>query len=151
METILVSACLLGENTKYNGGNNYDKKIELVKEKFDIIPVCPECLGGLKTPRLPSERKGDYVFNSKGKDVTNNYLEGSRKVKNVARYCRVKKAILMERSPSCGVHQIYNGYFVNKLVDGEGFTTQELKKNGVECYTLDEFIEKFISNEEENK
>lgn len=151
METIIVSACLLGENTKYNGGNNYNKKIEEIKKKFDIIPVCPECLGGLKTPRLASEIKGDFVFDSKGKDVTNNFNEGAIKVKNAAIYMRVKKAILMDRSPSCGVHEVYNGYFVNKLTSGEGITTKLLKKHGIECYTIDEFYDLFINENKEDQ
>ena len=69
METILVSACLLGDNCKYNGGNNYSKKVELLKERYNIVPICPEVFGGLKTPRVPSEIKDDSVINKNGKDV----------------------------------------------------------------------------------
>ena len=70
METIIVSACLLGENTKYNGGNNYDSRIEKLKEKYNIIPICPESFGGLKIPREPSEIQGSFVVSKSGKDVT---------------------------------------------------------------------------------
>ena len=93
MEIILVSACLLGYNTKYNGGNNYNPLIEKIREKYDIIPICPEQLGGLKTPRVPSEIKGDEVYSKENKNVTSNFLEGSRKVANIALYNRIKKAI----------------------------------------------------------
>ena len=115
MEIILVSACLLGYNTKYNGGNNYNPLIEKIREKYDIIPICPEQLGGLKTPRVPSEIKGDEVYSKENKNVTSNFLEGSRKVANIALYNRIKKAILQENSPSCGVHNVYDGNFDNGI------------------------------------
>lgn len=146
MEIILVSACLLGYNTKYNGGNNYNPLIEKIREKYDIIPICPEQLGGLKTPRVPSEIKGDEVYSKENKNVTSNFLEGSRKVANIALYNRIKKAILKESSPSCGVHNVYDGNFDNKLIEGNGITTKKLKSLGIECYTIKEFYEKYIEN-----
>ena len=146
MEIILVSACLLGYNTKYNGGNNYNPLIEKIREKYDIIPICPEQLGGLKTPRVPSEIKGDEVYSKENKNVTSNFLEGSRKVANIALYNRIKKAILKEGSPSCGVHNVYDGNFDNKLIEGNGITTKKLKSLGIECYTIEEFYEKYIEN-----
>ena len=146
MEIILVSACLLGYNTKYNGGNNYNPLIEQIREKYDIIPICPEQLGGLKTPRVPSEIKGDEVYSKENKNVTSNFLEGSRKVANIALYNRIKKAILKENSPSCGVHNVYDGNFDNKLIEGNGITTKKLKSLGIECYTIEEFYEKYIEN-----
>ena len=138
METIIVSACLLGDNPKYNGGNNYDERIEKLKEKFDIVPICPEVFGGLSTPRVPSEILNGRVINKEGKDVTHEYTIGAQKVLNVVHFKRVKKAVLMERSPSCGVHKIYDGHFHNRLIDGEGYTTSFLKKAGIEVYTIDE-------------
>ena len=146
MEIILVSACLLGYNTKYNGGNNYNPLIEKIREKYDIIPICPEQLGGLKTPRVPSEIKGDEVYSKENKNVTSNFLEGSRKVANIALYNRIKKAILQENSPSCGVHNVYDGNFDNKLIEGNGITTKKLKSLGIECCTIEEFYEKYIEN-----
>jgi uncharacterized protein YbbK (DUF523 family) len=109
METILMSACLLGENTRYDGKNNYDKRIEEIKQKFDIISVCPEVLGGFKTPRLPSEIRNSFVYNNQGKDVTNNFVDGAMKVLNAIHFFHIKMAVLVERSPSCGVHEVHNG------------------------------------------
>lgn len=137
METILVSACLLGDNVKYNGGNNYDPRIEQLKELYDIVPICPEVFGGLSTPRTPSEIKGDSVFTKDGRDVTFQYNEGAHKVINIVNFFHIKKALLMERSPSCGVNKIYNGKFNGTLIDGMGYTAKLLKSKGVELFTLD--------------
>ena len=141
MEVILVSACLLGENCKYNGGNNYHEKIELLKKKYDIIPICPEVFGGLPTPRIPSEIKGENVVNEKGKDVTYEFNKGAHKVINIVNFCHVRKALLMDRSPSCGVNKIYNGKFNGTLIDGMGYTAKLLKAKGVQLYTLDSIDE----------
>ena len=144
METILVSACLLGDNVKYNGGNNYDERIEKLKEYYDIVPICPEMFGGLPTPRIPSEIKGDSIINKKGKDVTFEFNKGAHKVINIVNFCHCKKAILMDRSPSCGVHKVYNGKFNGTLIDGMGYTAKLLKAKGIELYTIDE-IDQLIS------
>ena len=143
METIIVSACLLGENTKYNGGNNYDSRIEKLKEKYNIIPICPESFGGLKIPREPSEIQGSFVVSKSGKDVTNQFNEGAHKVINIVNFMHVKKAVLMDRSPSCGVNKIYNGKFSHTLIDGQGYTARLLKEKGVELYTIDD-IDKLL-------
>ncbi len=141
METILVSACLLGENVKYNGKNNYDERIEKLKDLFDIVPICPEVFGGLPTPRIPSEIKGENVVNEKGKDVTYEFNKGAHKVINIVNFCHVRKALLMDRSPSCGVNKIYNGKFNGTLIDGMGYTAKLLKAKGVQLYTLDSIDE----------
>lgn len=141
METILVSACLLGDNVKYNGKNNYDERIEKLKELFDIVPICPEVFGGLPTPRIPSEIKGENVVNEKGKDVTYEFNKGAHKVINIVNFCHVRKALLMDRSPSCGVNKIYNGKFNGTLIDGMGYTAKLLKLKGVQLYTLDNIDE----------
>ena len=137
METILVSACLLGDNVKYNGGNNYDSRVEKLKELYNIVPICPEVFGGLPTPRIPSEIKNGTVINKEGKDVTFNFNDGAHKVINIVNYLHIKKALLMDRSPSCGVTKIYNGRFNNTLIDGMGYTAQLLKEKGLKLYTLD--------------
>ena len=143
MEVILVSACLLGENCKYNGGNNYHEKIELLKKKYDIIPICPEVLGGLSTPRSPSEIKNYRVINKDGLDVTKNFMLGRDKVINIVKYAKVKKALLKENSPSCGVNHIYDGKFSHTLINGEGITTNALRKLGIEIYSEND-IEKLL-------
>lgn len=139
---ILVSACLLGINCKYNGGNNFNQKVfDLVKEG-KAIPVCPEQLGGLKTPRIPSEVKiidgKRYVVNSEGKDVTEQFEKGAIEVLNIAQKLGIKKAVLKSKSPSCGVNKIYSGNFDKQLVDGNGITADLLIKNGIEVITPDE-------------
>ena len=139
---ILVSACLLGINCKYNGGNNFNQKIfDLVKEG-KAIPVCPEQLGGLKTPRIPSEIKivdgKRYVINSEGEDVTENFEKGAVEVLELAKKLGIKKAILKSKSPSCGLNKIYSGNFDKQLIDGNGITADLLVKNGIEVLTSDE-------------
>lgn len=150
METILVSACLLGDNVKYNGGNNYDERIEKLKEFYDIVPICPEVFGGLSTPRIPSEIKGDSIINKEGKDVTFEFNRGAHKVINIVNFCHCKKAILMDRSPSCGVNKVYNGKFNGTLIDGMGYTAKLLKDKGIELYTIDD-IDQLIKDKNRNE
>ena len=145
METIIVSACLLGDRCRYDGRSNYDDRVELIKEKFDIVPICPEVFGGMSVPREPTELKNGLPYSKSGKDVNKYFLAGTKKVLNIVKFKNVSKAILVEKSPSCGVHQIYNGYFNGGLTNGEGYVTKELKRLNVECYTLNEFVEKFIN------
>lgn len=142
---ILVSACLVGINSKYNGGNNYNNKIfELVKNG-EAIPLCPEQLGGLSTPRKPSEIKyidsKRYVINSLGEDVTSEFERGAKEVLKFVKDMGIKKAILQMRSPSCGIGKVYNGNFEKKLVDGNGILAQLLIDNGVEVISSEEFLD----------
>ena len=139
---IFVSACLAGINCKYNGGNNYDERILKLVKEGKAIPVCPEQLGGLPTPRIPSEVKTidgkRYVFNTNGEDVTQNFAKGAEEVLALAKQLNIKKAILKSRSPSCGKGKIYNGNFNKELVDGNGITAQMLIDNGIEVISSDE-------------
>ena len=134
MENILVSACLLGYNCKYDGGNNKlsDKIVEKLKEKYVLIPVCPESQGGLSTPRLPSERRGDRVINSAGSDVSFEYCKGAEIALKTAKENNCARAFFKERSPSCGCGKIYDGSFTHTLTDGDGVTAELLRKNGIE-------------------
>ena len=139
---ILVSACLVGINCKYSGGNNYNQKIfDLVKEG-KAIPICPEQLGGLNTPRKPVELKvingKRYAIDNEGNDFTENFERGALEVLNLAKNLNINKAILQPRSPSCGVNKIYSGNFDNKLVDGNGILTELLKQNGIDVLTPNE-------------
>jgi len=139
MEKILVSACLLGVNCKYNGGNNYNEKVmEYLKDK-EIIPICPEIMGGLPTPRIASEIIGDRVVNKEGQDVTSNYQKGAEETLELAKKLGVKKALLKAKSPSCGYGNIYDGTFSDTLIEGNGITAELLKKNGFEILTEKDF------------
>lgn len=139
-EKILISACLIGLNCKYDGGNNENSKlVELMKEK-DLVPICPEQLGGLKTPRASAERKQEKVITKEGVDVTKEYQKGAEEVLNLAKKLNIKKAILKSRSPSCGIDEIYDGTFSHNLVKGDGVTAELLKKNGIEVISSDKYI-----------
>ena len=131
-EKLLVSACLLGENCKYSGGNNYSPAVAALAERFELIPVCPEQLGGLPTPRVPAERVGDRVLTRDGADVTDAYRLGAEKTLETALANGVKRAALQERSPSCGCGAIYDGTFSGRLVPGDGVTAALLREHGIE-------------------
>lgn len=128
---ILVSACLLGENCKYNGGNNKCDKVIALGEKHKLIPICPECFGGLKIPRVPSEIKDGRVYSKDNEDLTDNFLDGAEKALYVAEESGCQIAILKERSPSCGFGEIYDGSFSGKTVRGNGITAQLLYDHGI--------------------
>ena len=138
MEKILISACLVGDNVKYNGGNNQNPLIEKLLEKYELVPFCPEVEGGLPIPRFPSERKGESVINSNNEDVTDNFVNGADLAYNICLFLKIKIAILKERSPSCGVHEIYDGTFSHKVISGMGVTSELLKRKGIVIYNEDE-------------
>lgn len=128
---ILVSACLLGIDCKYNGKNNKnDQVIELLKT-HDLIPACPEIMGGLTTPRTPSEIHEDEVITKDGKNVTKQYQKGAEETLKIAKLYNCKTAILKEKSPSCGCGKIYDGTFTGTLIDGDGITARLLKEHGI--------------------
>ena len=140
---ILVSACLVGLNTKYNGKNNYnDKILELVKNG-KAIPLCPEQLGGLTTPRIPTEIKyingKRYVYDKVGANVTKEFERGAEEVLNFVKKMNIKKAILQSRSPSCGVGKIYDGNFNGNIVKGNGILAQILIENGIEVIDIENY------------
>ena len=131
-EKILVSACLLGIDCKYSGGNNLNEKVlEYIKD-YEVIPVCPEIMGGLSTPRPPSERIGDKVLNNQGTNVTNEYTKGALETLKLAKLFNVKKALLKAKSPSCGKGKVYDGTFTSTLIEGNGVTVDLLESNGIE-------------------
>lgn len=132
MSNILVSACLLGADCKYNGKNNRNENVLRLMEKHTLIPVCPEQLGGLATPREPSEKSGERVISKSGADVTENYKKGADEVLKIARLYGCKRAVLKAKSPSCGSGKVYDGTFSGTLIDGDGVTAQLLKQNGIE-------------------
>ena len=127
---IMVSACLLGENCKYSGGNNrHEKVLEYVKG-HEVIPICPEVMGGLPTPRPPSEIVGGEVINKEGVSVDREYRLGAQTVLDMARREKIDLAILQSRSPSCGVKEIYDGTFSGRRIPGQGICAGMLVKNG---------------------
>ncbi len=128
---ILVSACLLGENCKYSGGNNRNEQVIALGDEHQLIPICPECFAGLPTPRLPSEIKNGRVFSKSGKDLTKEFHDGAEKSLYVAEETGCRVAVLKERSPSCGFGKIYDGSFSGKIINGNGITAQLLYENGI--------------------
>ena len=134
MEKLLISACLLGRNCKYNGGNNYTPLVEALKARYDLVPVCPECFGGRPIPHEPSERVGDKVLSKSGEDVTEPFRRGAEKTLAAAIQQGVTRAVLKERSPSCGCGSIYNGTFTGTVVPGNGVAAELLLSRGVVIY-----------------
>lgn len=129
---ILVSACLLGADCKYNQKNNDCQRVrELIKE-HEIVPVCPEIMGGLPTPRIPAEICGDRVITKEGRDVTAQYQKGASETLKLAKLYGCNLAVLKERSPSCGCGMVYDGTFSKTLTEGDGITAAVLKKNGIQ-------------------
>ena len=137
-ERLLVSACLLGENCKYSGGTNYSAAVAALAERFELIPVCPEQLGGLPTPRTPSERVGDRVRATDGTDVTEAFRLGAEKALETALSQGEKRAVLQARSPSCGCGTIYDGTFTGQTRDGMGVLAYLLMKCGIQVLEPDD-------------
>jgi uncharacterized protein YbbK (DUF523 family) len=135
MEPILISACLLGQNTKYDGKNNYLDIVSLLKSKYELIPICPEVLGGLLIPRDPSEINGNKVISINNKDVTKEFNLGAIKSLDIAKLNNIKIAILKDGSPSCGYNYIYDGTFSHKKINGMGITAKLFNDNKIKIYT----------------
>ena len=127
---IIVSACLCGDNCRYNGKDNYNEKVIKFLSDKKFIKVCPEVIGGLETPRAPCEIRNGRVISSQGEDLTHEFEVGAKCVLEIALENKCILAILKEGSPSCGVNYIYDGSFTNNLVKGMGFTASLLKNNG---------------------
>ena len=132
-EKILVSACLLGIGCRYDGKEKANDRVLKLLNDPDVvlIPVCPEQIGGLPTPRIASERSGDRVVNQAGEDVTAQYWKGAEAALKMAELYGCKKAILKERSPSCGCGAIYDGSFSRQTIPGNGVTAELLLNHGI--------------------
>lgn len=135
---ILVSACLAGENCKYSGGNNYSEKLMKFLEGHEVVTVCPEVLGGLPTPRVPSEIVRGVVTNREGIVVDREFRLGAEKALKIALREKVDLAILQSRSPSCGPKEVYDGSFSKRLVPGMGVFARFLKENGVKILDIED-------------
>lgn len=136
---VLVSACLLGINCRYDGGNSRNEQVLRLMEHYHLVPVCPEQLGGLKTPREPAECRACHegekeevrVVAKTGEDVTESFDKGAAEALKLAKLYECKTAILKERSPSCGFGMIYDGTFSGNKVPGNGRTAKLLAQNGI--------------------
>lgn len=142
-DSLLVSGCLLGNNTKYNGKNNYIEGIDKLKDKYNLIVICPEVMGGLSIPRDPSEIKDGNVYSNKGLDVTNEFNKGALLAYELAVKHNCKAALLKDGSPSCGSKKIYDGSFNGNKIDGDGITVRMLRKLDFKIYTESE-IDKLL-------
>jgi len=134
MDKLLVSACLLGTPCRYDGRSKADARIQALAEKYELVPVCPEELGGLPTPREPSERQGERIVMRSGRDVTAEYRRGAEAALALCLQNGCKAAVLKEKSPSCGCGQVYDGTFSRRLIEGDGVTAELLKAHGVAVY-----------------
>ena len=143
----LISACLCGVNCKYNGLNNYNEICEKLLASGKAILVCPEQLGGLPTPRIPSEIIGNSldildgkgeVVNKERSDVTAQFIKGAKETLDIAKKLNIKTAILKDGSPSCGVNYIYDGNFSGTKIKGMGVTAQLLKESLIDVISEDE-------------
>ena len=131
---ILVSACLLGCACRYDGQSKPCPAVLALAERGLAVPVCPEQLGGLPTPRQPSECRDGRVVSSDGRDVTAEYRRGAEETLRLAKLYGCTAAVLKERSPSCGSGRIYDGTFTGTLTGGDGVTAALLKENGIPVY-----------------
>ena len=139
---ILVSACLLGRNCKYNGGNNYDPKVaEFLRDK-EVIPVCPEVAAGLGIPRTPMEIVNGTVWDRDGNCPDGILRDAVRKILESLRDEDIECAVLKSRSPTCGVRQVYDGSFSGKLVDGAGILARALMDVGYRVIDAED-VEKY--------
>ncbi len=135
---IAVSSCLLGDNCKYNGGNNYSEKVIKFVEKHEVISVCPEVLGGLPIPRESAEIVNGVVSLKDGSSVDKMFRDGAEKAIRIVKENNADLVILQSRSPSCGVNTIYDGSFSGKLIPGQGVFSELLKKNGIKVIDVED-------------
>lgn len=135
---IVVSACLLGENCKYDGGNNYSLPLEMFLAGHEVTGVCPEVLGGLSIPRKPSEIVDGVVRQRDGTSVDEEFRIGAKKALEIVREQAAELVVLQSRSPSCGVGYIYDGTFSKTLVPGNGVFAEMLKKEGISVLDVED-------------
>lgn len=149
----LISACLLGVPCRYDGASRSigAERIRRLTEVLDLVPVCPEQLGGLPTPRIPSERVRDGVLTREGTDVSPAFRRGAAVALEMARLFNVRCAILKARSPSCGAGEIYDGSFSGRIIPGDGVTAELLRRHGIPIYCEDQIDALLRGLEEETR
>ena len=135
---IAVSACLLGDNCKYNGGNNYSEKVAEFVKDHDVIPVCPEIMGGLPTPREPSEIVNGIVKHKDGSLVDAEFRKGAEVALKKIKDAKAELVILQSRSHSCGVRSIYDGTFSGTIISGQGVFAKLLIENDIKVLDVSE-------------
>lgn len=137
---IMVSACLMGQNVKYSGGNNENAAVLSLEKEHTLIPFCPEVMGGLPIPRSPSEVQGARVVQKNGNDVTAEYEKGAELSLKLAERIHPDLIILQPRSPSCGVHTRYDGTFSGKLIPGMGKAAALLTDHGYRVIDAEDLL-----------
>ncbi len=137
---IMVSACLLGENCKYNGGNNRNLELLHMLSGHEIIPVCPEVLGGLPVPRIPAEIVNGIVINRENRSVDELFRRGAQKALEIVRKEKPDLIILQSRSPSCGAKEIYDGTFSGRLIPGRGIFAELAMCSGFHVIDVEDAI-----------
>lgn len=139
---ILCSACLLGENCKYNGGNNFNEILaeflRLHEGQVEVVSVCPEVMGSLPVPRVPAEIVNGKVMTKGGISVDAEFRAGAERALQIAQAEKVQFAILQSRSPSCGSKEIYDGTFSKTLIPGKGVFAEVLAEAGIACIDVDD-------------
>ncbi|MCR4614679.1 MAG: DUF523 domain-containing protein [Clostridiales bacterium] len=138
MAEIIVSACLVGCNCRYKGDSCRCEELAALAGEHTLIPVCPEQMGGLSTPRDPAEIRGERVITCTGADVTDKFSAGAEAALTVAKLNNVKFAVLKARSPSCGKGVIYDGTFTGRKIPGDGITAKLFSENSISVFTEDE-------------
>ena len=147
---MLISACLLGVECRYDGGAQTIPRLRELLERYQLIPICPEQLGGLPTPRTPCERRDGRVYTRDGADVTDAFLRGATQAGRIAVLYGARLALLKARSPSCGHGEIYDGSFTRRRIPGSGLAAHELETLGVTIYNEND-IERLLEPTEETK
>lgn len=135
---VIVSACLLGENCKYNGGNNYSERIAKLLAEREILPVCPEVLAGLGIPREPIELKEGVPYRIDGKCLLEELDRAVLKIKEMIKGKEIEYAVLKSRSPTCGVKEIYDGSFTHTKIKGMGMLAKALSDMGIRVIDSEE-------------
>ncbi|MBR4401890.1 MAG: DUF523 domain-containing protein [Synergistes sp.] len=135
---VIVSACLLGVDCRYSGECRADGRVLELMERYSLMPICPEQLGGLPTPRNACEISDGRVVDAEGADFTDNFIKGAREVLRVARMFDCRFALMKENSPSCGVNYIHDGIFSGGKIAGSGVTSRMLREAGIKVFSEDE-------------
>lgn len=135
---IAVSACLLGENCKYDGGNNYSEALHEFVKDYTVVPICPEVMGGLPTPRDPAEIIGGEVRQKSGRSVDEAFRKGAQEALKKVKDAGAELVILQSRSPSCGVNEIYDGSFTGRRVKGKGVFARLLEEEGIRAVDVED-------------